>query len=110
VPAQVSANPGPTYSESQVDKPASQIPGTTSPHYPDALRAAGVEGEVKAVFVVSDNGTVEPGTFRVLKSTNEAFAKSVRSALPDLRFDAAEIAGKKVRQLVQHDFKFELDR
>jgi protein TonB len=45
-----------TYFEFQVEKPVSQVPGTGAPRYPDALRSSGVEGEVQAQFVVSEEG------------------------------------------------------
>ena len=99
-----------TYFEFQVEKPVSQIPGTGSPRYPDALRSSGVEGEVQAQFVVNEDGRAETSTFKVLKATNDLFASAVRSALPNMRFYAAEVGGKKVKQLVQQSFQFKLDR
>ncbi len=99
-----------TYYEFQVEKPVSQIPGTGSPRYPDALRSSGVEGEVQAQFQVNEDGRAELSTFKVLKATNDLFASAVRSALPNMRFYPAEIGGKKVKQLVQQSFQFKLDR
>jgi protein TonB len=87
-----------------------QIPGTATPRYPDALRSSGVEGEVQAQFVVNEEGRADPSTFKVLKSTNELFSNAVRSALPNMRFYAAEVGGHKVKQLVQQSFQFKLDR
>jgi len=103
-------DPNQTYFEFQVEKPVSQIPGTGVPRYPDALRSSGVEGEVQAQFVVNEDGRAEVGTFKVLKATNDLFASAVRSALPNMRFYAAEVGGKKVKQLVQQSFQFKLDR
>jgi periplasmic protein TonB len=103
-------DPNQTYFEFQVEKPVSQIPGTGSPRYPDALRSSGVEGEVQAQFVVNEDGKAETSTFKVLKATNDLFASAVRSALPNMRFYAAEVGGKKVKQLVQQSFQFKLDR
>ncbi len=99
-----------TYFEFQVEKPVAQIPGTGSPRYPDALRSSGVEGEVQAQFVVDENGKAETGSFKVLKATNDLFANAVRTALPNMRFYAAEVGGHKVKQLVQQSFQFKLDR
>jgi periplasmic protein TonB len=98
------------YFEFQVEKPVMQIPGTATPRYPDALRSSGVEGEVQAQFVVNEDGRAEVGTFKVLKSTNELFSAAVRSALPQMRFYAAEVGGHKVKQLVQQSFQFKLDK
>ena len=103
-------DPNQTYFEFQVEKPVAQIPGTGSPRYPDALRSSGVEGEVQAQFVVNEDGKAETSTFKVLKATNDLFASAVRSALPNMRFYAAEVGGKKVKQLVQQSFQFKLDR
>ena len=103
-------DPNQTYFEFQVEKPVSQIPGTGSPRYPDALRSSGVEGEVQAQFVVNEEGKAETGSFKVLKATNDLFSSAVRSALPNMRFYAAEVGGKKVKQLVQQSFQFKLDR
>ena len=99
-----------TYFEFQVEKPVSQIAGTGNPRYPDALRSSGVEGEVQAQFVVSEEGKADVSTFKVLKATNDLFASAVRSALPNMRFYPAEVGGKKVKQLVQQSFQFRLDR
>ncbi|HMA20606.1 MAG TPA: TonB family protein [Gemmatimonadaceae bacterium] len=108
VPQVIDANQ--TYYEFQVEKPVAQIPGTGAPRYPDALRSSGVEGEVQAQFVVNEEGKADVGTFKVLKATNDLFANAVRSALPNMRFYAAEVGGKKVKQLVQQSFQFKLDR
>ena len=107
-PQKIDANQ--TYYDFQVEKPVSQIPGTGSPRYPDALRSSGVEGEVQAQFVVDDNGKAEVSTFKVIKATNDLFANAVRTALPNMRFYAAEVGGRKVKQLVQQSFQFKLDR
>jgi protein TonB len=98
------------YFEFQVEKPVQQIPGTGTPRYPDALRSSGVEGEVQAQFVVNEEGRAESGSFKVLRATNDLFASAVRAAMPQMRFYAAEVGGKKVRQLVQQSFQFRLDR
>jgi len=98
------------YFEFQVEKPVQQIPGTGTPRYPDALRSSGVEGEVQAQFVVNEEGRAESGSFKVLRATNDLFASAVRAAMPQMRFYAAEVGGRKVRQLVQQSFQFRLDR
>jgi len=60
--------------------------------------------------VVNEDGRAEASTFKVLNKTNDLFANAVRSALPQMRFYAAEVGGKKVKQLVQQSFQFKLDR
>ncbi|HUQ18482.1 MAG TPA: TonB family protein [Gemmatimonadaceae bacterium] len=106
-PQKISDQP---YFEFQVEKPVQQIPGTGTPRYPDALRSSGVEGEVQAQFVVNEDGKADMSTFKVLKATNDLFGAAVRSALPQMRFYAAEVGGHKVKQLVQQSFQFKLDR
>ena len=100
------ADHGP-YMESQVEKPVEKI-GGEAPEYPSSLRASGVEGQVLAQFVVNESGRYEPGSLRILNSSNPAFAAAVKDALPRMRFSAAQIGGKKVQQLVQMPFQFHL--
>ena len=98
------------YFEFQVERPARQIPGTGNIRYPDALRTADVQGVVLAQFVVDENGVMEPGSYKVLRTDHQLFSNAVEMALPNMRFTAAEIGGKKVRQLVQQPFTFSLSR
>jgi protein TonB len=71
---------------------------------------AGVEGRVVAQFVVDIEGRVEAGTVRLVRTDNALFDEAVRTALPRMRFTPAEIAGRKVRQLVEMPFVFALSR
>ncbi len=99
-----------TFTADQVEKQVSLISGSASPRYPEALRIAGVEGQVVARFVVDGEGRVEEGTVKFVRSDNPLFDDAVRSALSRMRFAPAEIAGKKVRQLVEMPFVFALSR
>jgi protein TonB len=94
----------------QVEKQVFLEPGSRPPRYPEALRAAGIEGRVVALFIVSDRGLVEEGSIKILHSDNSLFEDAVRSALGRMRFVPAETGGKKVRQLVQMPFLFSLSR
>jgi protein TonB len=98
------------YFEFQVEKQVARVPGYGDPVFPENLRAANVEGEVLAQFVVDENGKYEQGTFKVLKSTNEQFTNAVRNALPRMKFYPAEVGGRKVKQLVQLPFTFSLSK
>ena len=107
------ATPGRPYSdvyfEFQVAKHVAMLPGNPAPRYPDMLRAANVEGQVLAQFVVDTAGHADSSTFKVLRSTHEMFTNSVRAILPTLKFSPAEIGGgRKVKQLVQMPFVFSL--
>ena len=98
------------YFEFQVNKTARQIPGTGRLRYPDALRVANVEGEVLAQFIVNADGSVEPGTFRELRSSNALFTEAVKANLPLMKFYPAEVKGVRVKQLVQQPFTFALSK
>jgi len=95
------------YMEFQVEKPVQKI-GGEAPNYPETLKSAGVQGEVLAQFVVNESGRYESGTLKILSSSNAQFTAAVKDALPRMRFSAAQIGGKKVQQLVQMPFKFNI--
>jgi TonB family protein len=90
----------------QVDQRATAAPGSASPTYPSQLKAQGISGEVVCSFVVDATGRVEMQTFKIVKSDRAEFVDAVRDALTRMSFSPAEIAGKKVRQIVQQSFTF----
>ena len=102
------AHQGP-YMEFQVEKPVEKI-GGDAPEYPSILRDQGITGKVLAQFVVGENGRYEGGSLKILDSSNPAFSAAVKDALPRMRFSAAQIGGKKVSQLVQMPFVFNLNK
>ena len=89
-------------------KPVAQLPGSAAPRYPTSLRSAHVEGEVLVSFVVDTSGLVVPGSLRVMRSTDDLFAEAVRATASSMRFAPAELNGRKVRQLVQQIFFFDV--
>src|SRR5436305_6048026 len=99
-----------TYFEFQVEKQVSVTPDNPRPRYPDMLRSSNVEGEVLAQFVVDTTGRADMSQFKVLKSTHDLFTNAVRAALPQMKFYPAEVGGKKVKQLVQMPFQFNLSK
>jgi periplasmic protein TonB len=101
-------NMGDTFSDLQVDKQVAMMPDNAPPRYPDAMRAANVEGEVMASFVVDTTGRADMSTFRVIRSTHPLFTEAVKAALGRSRFYPAEIGAHKVKQLVQQPFVFTL--
>lgn len=105
-PAPVNANQ--TYFEFQVEQQATAQPGNTPPKYPAELRAAGVEGEVLVQFVLDQEGHPDMSTFKVLKTTHELFTTAVYDNLGAMRFNAAQVGGKAVKQLIQMPFAFNL--
>jgi protein TonB len=96
--------------ENQVEQAVIAIPGTSTPRYPAMLQSAGLEGDVRARFVVDTLGRVEQGSVRTLESTHDLFAAAVRDALTRARFKPAEVGGRKVRQLVEQTFTFRIAR
>lgn len=101
---------GQPYFESQVEKPVGVKAGSKGPAYPEELKSKGVEGQVLAMFVVNEDGIVDMGSFKSLRSDNAAFEAAVREALPGMQFTPALIGGKPVKQLVQQPFQFSLSR
>ncbi|MHB1222709.1 MAG: energy transducer TonB [Gemmatimonadaceae bacterium] len=97
-----------TYLAFQVERQVAQLPGRGSPNYPSLLQSQGVTGRVVAQFVVDTTGHIEVGSFEVLESSHELFSAAVRRALPEMRFSPAEVGGRKVRQLVQQPFVFDI--
>jgi protein TonB len=93
-----------------VDVAAAPLPGGPKPRYPEALRAAGIEGHATLEFVVDTTGRVDPGSIRVIASDADAFVVSVRDALAATRYHPALVGGRPVRQLVRQEFAFALTR
>ena len=98
------------YFDFQVEKQAAAYPGNPHPAYPDMLQTAGIAGEVIAQFVIDTTGHVDMNTFKVIKSDNDLFTSSVKSSLPKMRFYAAEVGGRKVKELVELPFSFAMGK
>lgn len=107
-PTQVSE--GQSYFEYQVEKPVVRAGTAMMPKYPAELRAANIEGEVLAEFVVDTTGTPEAQSFKVLKSSHDLFTLAVKNALPTMHFAPALVGGRPVRQVVQMPFQFSLSK
>jgi TonB family protein len=103
-------NENQTYFEFQTEKQVSPMPGNIGPRYPDELRAAGVEGTVLAQVVVDTLGYADMSTFKVLKSDHDLFTNAVKQTLPGMRFYPAEVGNRKVKQLLQMPFQFNLSK
>jgi protein TonB len=103
-------NDNQTYFEFQVEKAVTPLPGSPAARYPDMLRSANIEGEVLAQFVVDTEGRPDVSTFKVLKSTHDLFTSAVLAALPNMRFQPADVGGHAVKQLVQMPFQFSLSK
>ncbi len=101
---------GQPYDAAEVDVAVTVMSNGATPEYPASLRAAGVEGQVVAQFVVDESGRAQASTIVIRSATNELFAESVRRAIPRMRFTPARANSRKVAQMVQQLFVFRLDR
>jgi beta-lactamase regulating signal transducer with metallopeptidase domain/outer membrane biosynthesis protein TonB len=90
------------------DAPVVPDTGSSAPRYPQILIRAGVSGVTIVQFVVDTTGRPIPETMKVVRSSHELFTNSVQAALPGLRFHAARVAARNVRQLAQMVFWFEV--
>jgi protein TonB len=99
---------GTVYVASETDQPVAFDPSSAAPAYPPELQAAGIEGSATMRFVVDSTGVADSATIEVLRSTHPAFAASVREAVPLMHFRPAELGARRVRQLVEQQFKFKL--
>lgn len=93
-----------------VERPVRALGPTRRPRYPDLLRRNQVTGSVVVLFVVDTLGRVEPASFRAESAAHALFTESVRAVVLGMRFAPAEAGGRRVRQLVQQRFVFELSR
>lgn len=93
-----------------VGRPAVPVGAKREPRYPAMLRESRTEGVVIATYVVDTLGRMEPESFRADAGAHPAFVQAVRQALLAQRFRPALYRDEKVRQLVQQQFIFRLDR
>ena len=99
---------GETFLEAQVDDPP-QLMVKGPQRYPPVLQSAGVTGRVMAQFIVDTTGHAEPGSFRVISSTNKAFEESARETILKSVFRPGRVRGQAVRVIVQQAVSFNLN-
>jgi protein TonB len=104
------SHPTPIHDAKSVDRQVEPRAGNPVPRYPLALSSAGIGGRVIAQFVVDSLGAVDRGSLRVLMATHALFERSVRDAIVRMRFAPAEVGSRKVAQLVEMPFHFEIKR
>lgn len=97
------------WSELDVDSTAVRDPESAAPVYPRALLAARVEGYALVQFVVDTLGRPSLASFRPIETTDSAFVRAVRDALPRMKFRPAWAAGQRVPQLVEQNFAFRIE-
>jgi protein TonB len=92
----------------QVDLIARLLPGSGRPAYPETLRNAGLGGTVDVQFVIDTTGRADMRSLTILHSTHPRFTEAVNRAIAKARFSPAEVAGRKVRQVVRMPFVFSI--
>jgi TonB family protein len=96
------------YSMLSEQEAAIRVEGSAAPIYPTELILAGVEGSVHTRYVIDTTGRADSTSFEVLDATHPAFARAVRDAVPGMRFTAAQVNGRHVRQMVEQRFDFRI--
>jgi len=72
------------------------------------LQSAGITGRVEMQWVVDTTGHAEPASFKILKSTHQAFEEPAREAIMKAVYKPAKFHGRPVRQLVQQAVRFDI--
>ena len=96
------------FSVVQVDSAASRYEWSAAPSYPPKMLEEKLDGFVAAQWIVDEEGYADTTSLVIVAATHPDFAKSVRDALPFMRFRPAKIGATTVRQLVQQDFTFRI--
>ncbi|HEU4588761.1 MAG TPA: TonB family protein [Gemmatimonadales bacterium] len=95
------------FTEAQLDDPVQPI-SIPQPRYPPVLQSAGIAGRVEMQYIVDTTGHAEANSFKVLKSSHQAFEEPAREAIMKAVFKPAKFRGKPVRQLVQQAISFKI--
>ena len=83
---------------------------SSAPRYPLEFRREERDGDVTIELVVGPDGTVVPGTTRLIDATERAFAEAVFASIKGQRYRPAEIGGCPVPVLSRMSFSFRIDR
>ncbi|HEX8941989.1 MAG TPA: energy transducer TonB [Gemmatimonadaceae bacterium] len=102
------ANTDSVFTLLEVDSAVVRSASSAAPAYPLELLEKHVEGFVLARYVVDTTGFADAASLQVLKATDPGFERSVRDAIPYMRFSPAKIGALKVRQLVEQTFTFRI--
>jgi hypothetical protein len=94
------------YAASEVEKPAEMARPIVVPKYPATLEETGFGDTVNVEYVVDAGGRFEPNSLKTISYSRIQFVDAVREALPRMRFTAAEVRHRRVRQLVKQSFQF----
>lgn len=92
---------GDVFLSQDIDDPPSPVAGYAPPRYPPAMESAGIPGRVEVQFVVDTLGHVEPNSFKVTRTTHQAFVEPARESILKMLYKPGKSRGKPVRVLVQ---------
>jgi len=98
------------YSAEVVERTAWPRRDNPSPRYPPSLLRSGIEASFPVQFVVDSTGRVDGKTLAFPASIHPMLMSAVKEALLHSRYFPAELAGARVRQLVQQQFTFLIAR
>lgn len=101
-------SPDSVYSILDAEQGAVRVEGSAAPVYPPDMLARNIEGSVHTRYVIDTTGRADSSSLEILAATNVAFETSVRAALPGMRFIAAQVEGRRVRQMVEQEFQFRI--
>lgn len=101
--------PGSVYSTDVVEERPERI-GGPAPRYPEILRQAGIQGQVTVECVLDTTGRAEPGSVRVVSSTNPFFDAPALEAVAASRFRPGRLGGRAVRVRVLVPLNFVVSR
>jgi hypothetical protein len=90
-----------------VEREASPLGGNPIPRYPGSLQF-GVSGKVIMQFAIDTLGRVDHRTICVIYSDNPLFTMAVVQVLPQARFRPAEFDGRKVEEIVETPYVFNM--
>lgn len=96
--------------EIEVDSAVKRHEWSASPDYPIRMLQQNIEGAAFVTYVVDTLGIADTASLKVVRATHDEFAEAVRDAMPKMRFRPAILSGQKVRQLVQQNFTFKIQR
>jgi protein TonB len=99
--------PGEAYIEAMVDEKP-EIIASPPLKYPDILRQAGLQGSVLVEAIIDTAGHAEPGSIRVISSTNTAFEISAKDVVLKSIYRPGRVAGQVVRVLVNVPVDFSI--
>lgn len=94
----------------QVDSVAARYFDSAAPAYPPDLLEKNVEGSVYTEYIVDTTGFADTASLVIVRSSHPEFTQAVREALPYMRFRPAKVGDRKVRQLVEQQFTFKIQR